>query len=178
METYKEQPNKQYNSPHEIEKNLDRLIMQRMRGESSFSPFKYSPKYQEDQFSRLILQGNRKIVNANPYKPQGGNFNPYLGDQYFGNIQHQYLNQQNYYDRIWNINHINNAPKPLTQEIKKEIREVTDINEINQVNNLQAKGQIDIKLNKHNNLNLIEDGKLDAYHKYIQGRKDQQNEYE
>jgi hypothetical protein len=102
MESYKPDFHKNYRSPQEIEKNLDKIIIQRMRGESSYSPFKYSPSYQQDQFSRLILQGNRSIVSPNPLPVV--NSNPYLGDKYFGNIQHQYLNQENSYNRMWNIN--------------------------------------------------------------------------
>lgn len=89
-------------SPIIIERNLDRIIRANMKGESSFSPLKYHPKYQDDEISRKILHGNRNI--GNEYKNLYSNL-PIYGNDYFNSIQHKYLNVQ--YDnsrKMWNLN--------------------------------------------------------------------------
>ena len=105
MESYQNNQKNKLNTPHAIEKNLDKIIIQRMRGESHLSPLSYNPRYQEDGASRLILLGNRSIIinkdNENDH------YKSLLGNNYFGNIQHQYLNQRNFYDRMWNLHNEN-----------------------------------------------------------------------
>ena len=118
MESYQNNKKTKLNTPHAIETYLDKIIIQRMRGESHLSPLSYNPRYQEDVASRLILQGNRSIIinkdNENDY------YKSLLGNNYFGNIQHQYLNQRNFYDRMWNLHNENTQ-----QEVEKNIE--TDI---------------------------------------------------
>ena len=86
-------------SPLLIEKNLDSLIRKNMRGESSFSPLNYYPEYQEDKLSRFILHGNRGIIN-----PKTGNMPDQFNNGYFSSIQHKYLNEINFQERMWNLN--------------------------------------------------------------------------
>jgi hypothetical protein len=90
-------------TPLSIEKNLDKIILQKMKGESYLSPLKYTPSYQGDQVSRLILYGNRSIVSSKPNNIDNIN-KPYNLNGYFGNVQHQYLNNKNYIDKLWNLN--------------------------------------------------------------------------
>lgn len=132
MESYKSEFNKNYYNQKQIEKNLDKIIIQRMRGESSYSPFKYTPIYQQDQFSRLILQGNRSIINPNNLESFGTKSSPSSGNKYFGNIQHQYLNQENSYNTKWNINNKDNSAQ---HEVKYDDRN----NKIDISSNYQSK---------------------------------------
>lgn len=101
-------------TPLTIEKNLDKIILQKMRGESALSPLKYTPSYQNDQISRLILYGNRSMITPNPNN-QDIYKKPYNSNGYFSNVQHQYLNNRNYYDRLWNLNK-NNEEYETKQE--------------------------------------------------------------
>lgn len=80
-----------------LQRNFDNMIKSRMKGESTLSSLNYSPNYQNDNLSRLILHGNNSITSQPlkydiPYKQKEPN-------RYFPNVQHQYLN----YQKMWNL---------------------------------------------------------------------------
>jgi hypothetical protein len=96
--------------------NLDNMIKNKMKGESSMSSLNYSPYYQQDEASRLILHGNTNSVS----RPLNYDCNlKYLEpDRYFSSVQHQYLN----YHKMWNLQDDNKLyDKDIQIEEEKQI---------------------------------------------------------
>jgi hypothetical protein len=119
-------------SPVYIEKNLDKIIRSNMRNESRYSPLNYHPKFLQDNYSRLILQGNKNTQVNNNLNEQ---------NYYFDKIQHKYLNRSVDNRKVmWNLNNLNNLNTENNN--KKENLEVEKNNYNNNYNN-----------NNNNNIN-------------------------
>jgi hypothetical protein len=99
----------------ETEKNLDQIIRQNMRGETSFSPLKFYPKYYDDQLSRMKLVGNKNI-----YRDKSPNMQPYnVNNDYFDSVQHKYLNSNLWNVNDQNISNVSNVSNPKYNNIEK-----------------------------------------------------------
>ena len=81
---------KKSENKNSLQINLDDMIKSRMKGESTMSSLNYSPYYQQDETSRLILHGNTNSVS----RPLNYDCNLKYSEpnRYFPSVQHQYLN--------------------------------------------------------------------------------------
>ena len=108
---------------YNLQRNLDNIIRSRMKGESSLSSLNYSPHYQNDSLSRLILHGNNSIT-AQPLKYNLA-FKQKEPNRYFPNVQHQYLN----YEKMWNLPDQNkntfSTKEPIQDKIYNDTRDIS-----------------------------------------------------
>jgi hypothetical protein len=139
-------------------KNLDKIIMNKMRGESLFSPLKYYPKHYDDIYSRFKLKGQQKynFISSSP-KQYSFNKESIMSNSSINNNQlfdkniHNYtpVIQSNKYSMI-------SKPNELEYIAGKDKNKITRQN----IESFTIEKENMLKINSHNNTNANPDANL------------------